>query len=434
MESLGSLEPEVLFQLFIGSLSCAFLIFVLTVGYVLIARAGKKARKRTKSGVGRMEPRLPYSPLSEYGATGDSEAMSASPALLTEQADPGGTPPSVDVSARLAGMGREAWLEEVPAPADEAAPHHGKEVLRVVRDPGTDQVWVQVAGMRYRDLNEIRDRAVGYGVLAAITHLLRFTDGLVATDEGVKQFKLPACGAVKVPAALGVLSDARDPGEILRLFSDPERGEFCVHVVGRCYHRLVEVSDQAIGQTILETTSHLLQFSHGMLATDDGLGTMPVPSFGGKVQVLKLGSPSAFEGEAAVPTPASSGLQFDSQQPVTPVPLREQERFLQQLMRQSELLSEETRERRGWFGGRRGRKKSSAQPLPGLNLAEEINRIFQSKLALSPLAKTDAEIESDPEGGIRIRVGTTYYATPDEVPDASLRDMLKRSIADWEQS
>jgi hypothetical protein len=76
---------------------------------------------------------------------------------------------------------------------------------------------------------------------------------------------------------------------------------------------------------------------------------------------------------------------------------------------------------------------SSAETLPPLNLADEIDRIFQSKLMASGLAATDAKVETNPDGGVRIRVGTDYYDSPDEVPDPILRDLLKLSIAEWEQ-
>jgi hypothetical protein len=49
------------------------------------------------------------------------------------------------------------------------------------------------------------------------------------------------------------------------------------------------------------------------------------------------------------------------------------------------------------------------------------------------MAKTDAKVEPNPDGGVRIRVGAAYYDSPDEVPDAQLRDIRKLSIADWEQ-
>jgi hypothetical protein len=76
---------------------------------------------------------------------------------------------------------------------------------------------------------------------------------------------------------------------------------------------------------------------------------------------------------------------------------------------------------------------SSTETPPPLNLADEIDRIFQSKLTASGLAATDAKVETNLDGGVRIRIGMDYYDAPDEVPDPNLRDLLKLSIAEWEQ-
>ena len=78
-------------------------------------------------------------------------------------------------------------------------------------------------------------------------------------------------------------------------------------------------------------------------------------------------------------------------------------------------------------------KRPSPDSSPALNLVTEINRIFQSKLGVSPLANTDAEVQAGPDGGVRIRVGTVFYDSPNDVPDARLRELLKLSIAEWEQ-
>ena len=60
--------------------------------------------------------------------------------------------------------------------------------------------------------------------------------------------------------------------------------------------------------------------------------------------------------------------------------------------------------------------------LPSLNLAEEINRIVQARLLVSPLAATtDIEITDDLSGGIRIRVNGVPYASPDDVPDPDVK-------------
>jgi hypothetical protein len=314
-------------------------------------------------------------------------------------------------------------LEEVSPSVRESLSHPGREVLRVVRDPTTGQAWIKVAGVRYRSVNEIRDRAVGERVLAAITHALRFSNGMVATDQGVTALMLPPCDAVNVPAAIGALSDAYEPGEILRLISDSDQGDFCVHVVERCYHRFADVADQATGQCILEAITRLLQFSHGMLATDSGMGMVPVPALGVEA-IASLPSPPV----SSTPSPRS---QLSASSPSAL--LSEQERFLRQLMSQVPPVPGEPVRPPSLIDSIRRTRKQIATPSPSLNLVDEINHVFQSKLAVSPLAKTDARVEASPDGGVRIRVGTAYYDTPDDVPDVPLREMLKLSIAEWEQ-
>ncbi len=406
MEKLGSMEPEQLLQLLTGSITCAVIIFLFIIAYFLITRRGSQAKLGT-GGYSQRPINLPAAPT--LPPAGEHLVSEASP---------------VDVGARLAGTGREAWLEEEAPVVKGPPPHAGKEVLRVVRDPATGQTWVKVAGVRYRSVNDIRDRAVGERVLAAVTHALRFSSGKVATDQGVATLALPPCDTVSVPAALGVLSDVYEPGEMLRLISDADRGGFCVHVAERCYRRLIDVTDQATGQRILEAITRLLQFSNGMLVTNYGIRTVPVPSL----------SADAVAPLPTSPTPPAPSLQPQPSASPSPALLSAQEQFLRQLMSQVPPVSEEPVKPPSLIDSIRRVRKQTAEPPPSLNIVAEINRIFQSKLAVSPLVKADAAVEASPDGGVRIRVGTVYYDTPDDVPDVRLREMLKLSIAEWEQS
>ncbi len=444
MENLGSMDPEQMLELFVGSVTCAFIIVLFIIVYVIMARRSSKGKKRTGEDVGSFgqgtlssRDRLQSSSPSGSTASGPLSAVMA------------GEKPVIDVSARLAGTGREAWLEETPPrPSDiplagEPAPYHAQEVLRLVRDSSAGRVWIQMAGVRYQNLNDIRDRAVGQRVMAAITHLLRFSNGMVATDQGVARLELPACDAVKVPAALGALSEDRGPDEIMRLMSNLDQNDFCIHVLDRCYRRLVDVNDRTIGQCILEGITRLLQFSNGMLATNNGIGMVQVPYLSADVHTpLPVPStPDSRSSQSAVSSPSPPVSDLGHRLP-TPLPStssdelhREQERFLHQLMNQVPPQAEKPVERPSLRSSlRRMRNKSSAEPLPSLDLVEEIDRIFQSKLAASSLAATDAKVEARLDGGVRIRVGTIYYDSPDDVPDPYLRDMLKLSIAEWEQS
>jgi hypothetical protein len=444
MENLGSLDPNQMLQLFVGSLVCAFVILLFIIIYVVMARRSSKSKERKGGDMGGLGQGMLSSRehLQRSSPPISTTSGSLSAAMVNEKS-------AIDVSARLAGTGREAWLEE-PSPhasdiplAGEPAPYHAQEVLRVGRDSSTGQVWIQMAGIRYRNLNDIRDRAVGQRVMAAITHLLRFSNGMVATDQGVARLELPACDAVKVPAAFGALSEERGPDEIMRLMSGPDRDDFCVHLLDHCYRRLVDVSDRTVGQCVLEGITRLLQFSNGMLATNNGVGVVPVPSLSVDVHTALPVPPTLDSRSSQSALSSPSLLEPDwghhPSAPVSPTSpdelLSEEERFLRQLINRVPQQPQRPIEPPTLRSSlRRMRSKSPAEPLPSLDLVDEIDRIFQTKLAASALAATDAKVESHPDGGVRIRVGTVYYDAPDDVPDPYLRDMLKLSIAEWEQS
>ncbi len=430
MENLGSMELSGLLRLFLGSVACAVIILLSTIAYIFITRRGGGEKIRARSGSGRSGREAPTSSYPR----GASQTAAA--------ATSGDEAPSVDVSARLAGTGRDAWLEEaVRLPGNRSPSYHAREVLRVVSEPGTGQAWAEVAGTRYRNLNDIRDRAVGERVLETITHVLRFSDGVVASDEGVVTLNLPPCDTVKVPNPLGVLSEEPHPHEMMRLMSNPDQDHFCVHIADQCYCRLAEVSDAATGRHILEAITRLLQFSNGMLATDEGVGTVAFPSLAADAHAPLPASvrPNSHPPPSADRLPTSAAKDRDPEpsapSPSSAAPVSEQERFLRQLRSQARSEIQAPIERPSLMSSiRRMRKGPSAEPLPALNLADEINQVFQSKLTAADLTTTDAAVEENPDGGVRIRIGAAYYNSPDEVPDPRLRDMLKRSIAEWEQS
>jgi hypothetical protein len=155
-----------------------------------------------------------------------------------------------------------------------------------------------------------------------------------------------------------------------------------------------------------------------------------------------LPEPSLPNLEEVAPADVEESLHVEPQAstPVEANPdlISEQERFLRELMTQAKpqpVTEVDVIGRPSVLGGlRRMARRSSDDLLPALNLAEEIDLIFQSKLAVSSLANLDAQIEAAADGGVRIRVGGRFYNSPDEVADARLRDLIKLSIAEWEQS
>ncbi|MCK6625810.1 MAG: hypothetical protein L6R45_11620 [Anaerolineae bacterium] len=120
------------------------------------------------------------------------------------------------LSARLGQQTRPAALPSLPAvsqpspvPANPPAtrvnppisPAEPVELLRLLRDPQTGQLMVEIAGRRYTRLAEIADKKVGHYILTLAAHLLAFTNGMVATEAGLKALPAPKVGAVPMPLA-----------------------------------------------------------------------------------------------------------------------------------------------------------------------------------------------------------------------------------------
>lgn len=87
-----------------------------------------------------------------------------------------------------------------PVKLSAAAPLSGEpeELLRLLRDP-QGQLIVEIAGRRYTKLAEIADKEIGQYILKLAAHFLAFTNGMIATDAGLKTFPAPKAGQVPTP-------------------------------------------------------------------------------------------------------------------------------------------------------------------------------------------------------------------------------------------
>jgi hypothetical protein len=413
MDFLVSLEPEQLLQLLIGTIGCAVVLAVLIFGYLFFAwRRARKAEVSAEDGsdiaVGVTDASL--------GLEDRLAAVSGSPGpiAMAEHASDQGQP--VDVDARLSGVGRNAWQYGLDESAKERLPLPGDEILRLLLgDDGS--WWVEIAGDRYRSWIDIRDRVLSENVLRAITQCLRFSKGLVMTGGGIRSVALPVCDTVPVPTALGGTSSISAHMQALRLRSDSRSGDFWIEMGDQCFGTLVEVRDKETGERILAGISRLLQFSQGRLASDDGVGRVAVPDLSGYMERTSVQIP-----QEAVSVPQDD----DTERRLA------QERFIREMLEENTRLAQE----RAAAAVPSSRQEvspvtSRSQEPTSLNLVAEIDRILQAKLAASAMDSVDAEILAGPEGGVRIRVGTQHYSTPDDVPDEELRRMIKSAIAEW---
>lgn len=400
MEQLGAMEPDQLLQLLGGVVGCAVTMLVLTLVYIFLARrSGRTAAAMVEAGPLASDADVP----AVNAIAIEGRPISVLPATAAQVA-------ALDVGARLAGTGREAWQsQETGAPA-RVVPDNSQEILRVIQDVASleGRAWIKIAGVRYERLSEVRDRSVGERILAATSWVLRFSNGRAASDQGIVAIDMPPCDAVAVPEAFGLLAEAEETGELFRLLGDPVRCEFWVQVAGRRYSAFGDIVDRAVGQTILNGISCLLKFSHGRIYANDGIRVVPVPRF-------SLGPLPNVE------TPPQRAMTEE-----------EEEAFLQQMRRQmEEEIGSHAPRRKKRARGPWGEAAAAPEAGPSFSLVDEIDGIFQRKLQASPLARTDAQFVARPDGSVHIRVGSHYYDRPDEVPDADLRKIIEAAIAEW---
>ena len=92
-------------------------------------------------------------------------------------------------------------LKPASQPAKQPVPPEPLELLRLLRDPQSGQLMVEIAGRRYTKLAEIADKEIGQYILKLAAHLLAFTNGMIATEAGLKSLSTPKVGETPMPVA-----------------------------------------------------------------------------------------------------------------------------------------------------------------------------------------------------------------------------------------
>jgi hypothetical protein len=106
----------------------------------------------------------------------------------------------IDLAARLGNLQPPKAEPVNPAsPLPNVAPSQPVELLRLLRDPQSGQLIVEIAGQRYTRLANIADKEIGQYILKLTAHLLAFTNGMIATEAGVKSVYTPRVGETPLP-------------------------------------------------------------------------------------------------------------------------------------------------------------------------------------------------------------------------------------------
>jgi hypothetical protein len=237
-------------------------------------------------------------------------------------------------------------------------------------------------------------------------------------NEEEDEVSLPA-PPPPVPPPVAQQRPVAAPAELLRLLRDPTSGRLIVEVAGQRYTRLADVPEREIGEYILKLAAHLLAFTGGMVATEGGVKSLPVPKV--KALPMPLSAPPSI---SQLPT-APDGL--------APPPDVEKA-FLASLRTEPEAAP-----KKGGLFGRlapsTSKFKEDEPLLPPLNLAEEINRIIQKRLPYTPLGLTTRiDIMMAPGGGIKIKVNGETFTGVDEVKPPGVQAFIRECIKEWEKS
>jgi hypothetical protein len=77
------------------------------------------------------------------------------------------------------------------------------------------------------------------------------------------------------------------------------------------------------------------------------------------------------------------------------------------------------------------KREEPAAPRPA-SMIDQINAIFERKLAASPQSHRGIRLSTGLDGGVRVLIGLQSY-TLDQVPDPEISRMIRESVAEWEK-
>jgi len=212
--------------------------------------------------------------------------------------------------------------------------------------------------------------------------------------------------------------------EIMRVLRDEDTGAIIVEVEGNRYKRLTEIRDGRIGNQILEAIADLIKFTGGIVrgqwAAASATPMVPTREMPSHPQVAEPASPPRA---VAVEPPGS-----------------DEEAFLQRL-REGDLQVGQTAPREaqprtmGYFTRRRKPQAAAKGTRARGTFIDEIEEILQRMISTAPTPLgQEVHVGTGPDGGLQIQVGVQYFSSADEVPDPTIRNLIKAAVKEWERS
>jgi hypothetical protein len=193
--------------------------------------------------------------------------------------------------------------------------------------------------------------------------------------------------------------------EVLRVIRKPPMGKLALEVNSVRYDRLSDIPTATIRQRILAAVGDMIVFV-------DGYDTL-----------VQAGMAPPISGSADDGTNYASSVRERQEAFKTEVARQQYEAQLAASQVQPAPKKVESK----------AKSDSAEDILEELSIVEQIDVIFQKYLAQdASIQGITARLESIPEGGLRIRVGSTYYSQPKEIEDDRVRRALTLALKEWE--
>ena len=210
---------------------------------------------------------------------------------------------------------------------------------------------------------------------------------------------------------------------IMRVLRDEDTGAIIVEVEGNRYTRLTEIRDGRIGNQVLEAIADLIKFTGGIVRGQWAATSVPT------LAPIEERPPQPQVVEPASPPRAVT---------VEP-PGSDEEAFLERLREGDPQVgktpSKEAQPSIMGFLRRRKPQAAAEETETGGTFIDEIEEILQRMISTAPTPPSEAvHVGTGPDGGLQIQVGIRYFSSADEVPDPTIRDLIKAAVKEWERS
>jgi hypothetical protein len=190
--------------------------------------------------------------------------------------------------------------------------------------------------------------------------------------------------------------------EVMRVIRIPPRGQLVVQVGEKRFERIAEIHDEALGRFLLAAVGELVVFANGY-STLVAAGVAP---------------------------PLSKGAAPTKEEPYAGSVEERQAAFIASLeaQRDLELVS----------ASPEATKKTTA-PLEEisepLSIVDQINPLVQKQIDANPeLQGRVVHLESEPAGGLLIRVDGQLYERPENIEDIQIRKAIAAALREWDET